>query len=150
MEVVKTERRDPRFDPDTSKNPNSTSHARKAYGFLEDYRKDEMRILKQTIAKEKDVNEKARLEKTLGSMQSREQAAKERDRRQRVLTDFKKKEKEAAKDGKVPYHLKASEKNKLYLKDKFDSIKDTKALNTLLEKKRKKRSQKDRKRALPT
>lgn len=150
IEVQKIERRDPRFDPDlTTKAPN-TAYVNRNYGFLEDYKKDEMRILKEKIKKETNLDVKAKLEKTLGSMQSREQASKERERRQRVLSEFKNKERAAAKDGKIPYHLKAADKNKLYLKDKFDSMKDSKSLDKFLEKKRKRRSQKDRKRALPS
>lgn len=150
VEVVKVEKRDPRFDPDNSSRPSDSSRARKNYSFLEAYKQDEMRILKESIKKEKDPNAKAKLEKMLASMQSREQASKERERRARVLAEYKQKEKAAAKDGKVPYHLKEAEKNKLYLKDKFDSMKDSKGLDKFLEKKRKRRSQKDRKRALPT
>lgn len=150
VEVVKIERRDPRFDPDsTSSVKKLNGSAQRNYSFLEDYQKDEMRLLKQSIAKEKDATAREKLEKTLASMQSRQQAAKERQRRERVLTEFKHKERVAAKDGKIPYHLKAAEKNKLYLKDKFDSMKDSKNLDNFLEKKRKRRSQKDRKRALP-
>lgn len=150
IEVQKIERRDPRFDPDMTTKSTNTAHINKNYGFLEDYKKDEMRILKEKIKKENNPDAKAKLEKTLGSMQSREQASKERERRARVLSEFKQKERSAAKDGKIPYHLKAADKNKLYLKDKFDSMKDSKALDKFLEKKRKRRSQKDRKRALPT
>lgn len=151
FEVEKIERRDPRFDPETvTRGSGSSGHTKHKYGFLEDYKKDEMRILKETISKEKDPVAKAKLEKTLGSMQSRQQATKERERRERVLNEFKQKERVAAKDGKTPYHLKAAEKNKLYLKDKFDSMKDSKGLDKFMEKKRKRRSQKDRKRALPT
>lgn len=148
IEVVKIERRDPRFDPEVGKT--QASAKKNNYGFLEAYQKDEMLILKQSIQKEKDPAARAKLEKTLTSMQSRQQASKERERRERVLTEFKHKERAAAKDGKIPYHLKAAEKNKLYLKDKFDSMKDSKGLDKFLEKKRKRRSQKDRKRALPT
>lgn len=107
-----------------------------------------MRILKESTSKEKDPAAKAKLEKTLSSMQSRQQTVKERERRERVLSEFKSKERAAAKDGKIPYHLKASEKNKLYLKDKFDSMKNSKGLDKFMEKKRKRRSQKE-KRALP-
>lgn len=150
VEVVKIERRDPRFDPELKNATGSTSgYVRRNYAFLEDYKKDEMRILKESISKEKDAAAKAKLEKTLGSMKSRQQTLGERDRRERVLSEFKAKERAAAKDGKIPYHLKASEKNKLYLKDKFDSMKDSKGLDKFMEKKRKRRSQKDRKRALP-
>lgn len=149
VDTFKIERRDPRFDPDTTKDSNNTGHISGKYKFLEDYKKDEMRILQESIKKEKDPAARLKLEKTLGSMQSRLQAAKERERRQRVLSEYKNKERAAAKDGKIPFHLKAAEKNKLYLKDKFDSMKDTKGLDKFLEKKRKRRSQKDRKRALP-
>lgn len=148
VEVTKIERRDPRFDPDSTTVSGPSGHTRRNYAFLDDYRKDEMRILKESTSKEKDPAAKAKLEKTLSSMQSRQQTVKERERRERVLSEFKSKERAAAKDGKIPYHLKASEKNKLYLKDKFDSMKNSKGLDKFMEKKRKRRSQKE-KRALP-
>lgn len=150
VEVVKIERRDPRFDPDLNGRPSNSSYIKRNYAFLNDYKQDEMRILKASISKEKDATAKARMEKTLASMQSRQQRLNEQERRERVLAEFKAKEKAAAKEGKIPYHLKESEKNKLYLKDKYDSIKDSKGLSKFMEKKRKHRSQKDRKRVLPS
>ena len=69
VETFKIDRRDPRFDPDTSNHNNNTGHISSKYKFLEDYKKDEMRILQESIKKEKDPAAKLKLEKTLGSMQ---------------------------------------------------------------------------------
>lgn len=148
VEVPKIERRDPRFDPEEDA-PLKEKITQRRYAFLQNYRDDEMKLLRSQIPKEKDPIARAKLEKTLSSMQSKEQASRERERRQRVLTEFKQKEKAAAKAGKIPYHLKESAKNELYLKDKYDSMKSSKAVDKYLEKKRKRRSQKDRKMALP-
>ena len=149
VDVVKVERRDPRFDPHNHDNLGEKINKRR-YAFLKDYRQDEMRLLQANLKKEKDSIARAELEKTLRSMQSKEQASAERERRQKVLSDFKHKEREAAKIGKTPYHLKESAKNELYLKDKFESMKSSKVVDRYMEKKRKKRSQKDRKRVLPS
>lgn len=149
VEVHKIDRRDPRFDPESGRT-DTERVVRSRYAFLDDYRKDEMQLLNKQIRSEKDPIAKAKLEKTLNSMQSREQAAQEKERRQHVLSEHKRKEALAAKEGKIPYHLKATERNKLYLKDKFDAMKDSKSVDKYIEKKRKRRSQKDRKRTLPS
>ncbi|ORY85760.1 hypothetical protein BCR37DRAFT_333128, partial [Protomyces lactucae-debilis] len=145
VETFKCERRDPRFDQKgaTTNAPEETA-LRHKYAFLADYRQDEMRILQASIKKEKDVSAKAKLEKTLSSMQSKLQAVQEHDRRQKAVSKHNAQQREAAKAGKTPYYLKEADKQALYLKDKFENMKDSASLSTYLQKKRKRRSQKDR------
>lgn len=60
-----------------------------------------------------------------------------------VLSEHKKKEREAAKQGKKPYYLKKSEIRKQSLVGKFKDLKESGKLDAYIEKKRKKSANKD-------
>lgn len=149
VEVKTIERRDPRFSL-VDDRPTDKTTTKQRYQFLETYREDEMRLLKESIKKAKDPDAKAELEKTLKRLVSRQRAVRDNERREQVIGEFKRKEREAVKSGKKPFYLKASEQQTMVLKNKFDEIKDTKNIDTYMEKRRKRRSQKDKKRTLPS
>jgi ribosomal RNA-processing protein 36 len=60
-----------------------------------------------------------------------------------ILTEHKKKEREAAKEGKRPYYLKKSEIRKQTLIEKYNSLKESGKLTSYLDKRRKKNATKD-------
>uniref|UniRef100_M4EDV2 rRNA biogenesis protein RRP36 n=1 Tax=Brassica campestris TaxID=3711 RepID=M4EDV2_BRACM len=60
-----------------------------------------------------------------------------------ILTEHKKKEREAAKMGKKPYYLKQSEIRKQELIEKYNSLKESGKLSSFLDKRRKKNATKD-------
>lgn len=60
-----------------------------------------------------------------------------------ILTEHKKKEREAAKHGKKPFYLKKSEIRKQRLLQKYDSLKATGQLDSYIEKRRKRNAAKD-------
>ncbi|CAL1401159.1 unnamed protein product [Linum trigynum] len=60
-----------------------------------------------------------------------------------ILTEHKKKEREAAKQGKQPFYLKKSEIKKQRLVDKYNKLKATGKLESFIEKRRKKNASKD-------
>ncbi|KAK6935325.1 rRNA biogenesis protein RRP36 [Dillenia turbinata] len=60
-----------------------------------------------------------------------------------IVTEHKKKEREAAKQGKRPFYLKKSEIRKQRLVDKYKSLKEAGKLESFIEKKRRKNAAKD-------
>ncbi|KAL1198164.1 hypothetical protein V5N11_035841 [Cardamine amara subsp. amara] len=60
-----------------------------------------------------------------------------------ILTEHKKREREAAKEGKRPYYLKKSEIRKQTLIEKFNTLKETGKLESYVQKQRKKNATKD-------
>lgn len=98
--------RDPRFDTLTS--TVSQQSFRKAYGFLEDYQRDEITMLKAQIRQSRDPDDRERLSKALQTLQSRKESREAKDKAQDVLRTRKLEEKEMIKHGKQPYYLKKS------------------------------------------
>ncbi|GAO51504.1 hypothetical protein G7K_5603-t1 [Saitoella complicata NRRL Y-17804] len=145
VEVQAIKARDPRFES-LSGHFNEEAY-RKNYSFLNDYRKDEINMLKGTMKKIKDPEEKAKLEKTLTSMQSREQARKNQEHAREVIKEHNKSERAMVKEGKKPFFLKKTDQKKLVLYDKFSKLGD-KTLQKVIERRRKKNTQKE-KRLLP-
>ncbi|KAH6626857.1 hypothetical protein B0J18DRAFT_425848 [Chaetomium sp. MPI-SDFR-AT-0129] len=97
--------------------------ARKAYAFLDDYRASEMQELRTAIKKTKDPRQRARLEKELMVMESRQRAQARKDREQAVLEAHRKQEKELVKQGKTPFYLKRAEQKKRVLVEQFQGLK---------------------------
>ncbi|XP_043698372.1 ribosomal RNA processing protein 36 homolog [Telopea speciosissima] len=60
-----------------------------------------------------------------------------------ILAEHKKKEREAAKQGKHPYYLKKSEIRERRLVEKYNNLKETGKLESFIEKKRRKNASKD-------
>ncbi|RCH85393.1 rRNA bioproteinsis protein rrp36 [Rhizopus azygosporus] len=135
-------RRDPRFDK-LSGHFNQDLFE-KSYGFLEEYRKSEIDMLKERIKKERDPETAENLKMMLTKMVSSEKTKEDRKRKQELIRQRKKQEAELVKQGKKPYFLKRSEKRKLELMDRYQRLGD-KAVDRILEKRRKKNSSKDKK-----
>ncbi len=140
--TIKREYRDPRFEGLSG--VLDETKIRKTYAFLEDYREDEMKLLKEEIRKSQDAERKETLKRTLLSMESRKKAQQAKDKQQEIIRNHRAKEKELVKQGKKPFYLKKTEQKKLALIDKFSGLKG-KQLDRAMERKRKKTTQKDRK-----
>ncbi|KAK1464649.1 hypothetical protein CCUS01_07896 [Colletotrichum cuscutae] len=133
--VPKMEVRDPRFDPMSG--PVDESKVRRAYAFLDDYRKDEMKQLRAEIKKTKDADKKEEMKRMLLSMESKMKARERKQRADDVIQEHKRKEKELVKEGKQPFYLKKSEQKKRFLMDQFAGMKK-KQVDRTIERKRKK------------
>ncbi|TKW59214.1 rRNA biogenesis protein RRP36 [Colletotrichum tanaceti] len=133
--VPKMEVRDPRFDPLSG--PVDEAKARKAYAFLDDYRKDEIRELRGEIKKTKDAGKKEEMKRLLLSMESKIKTRERKQREADVISEHKRKEKELVKQGKQPFYLKKSEQKKRFLMDQFAGMKK-KQVDRTIERKRKK------------
>ncbi|PUU80574.1 hypothetical protein B9Z19DRAFT_974589 [Tuber borchii] len=135
--------RDPRFDT-AVKGVYDEKAFKKNYSFLNDYREDEMKALKQEISKSKDERKKEQLKKELLSMESKRKAEKDKEQVENVVREHRKKERELIKQGKKPFYLKKAEQKKLLLVEKYSKLNE-KQLEKVIEKKRKRKSQKERK-----
>ena len=141
--VPKREYRDPRFEPTTGIVDQSRVY--KAYSFLDDYKEDEMKELKNAIKAAKDEDSKERLKKALISMESKKKAQIRKNKEQEILDKHRKEEKEAVKQGKKPFYLKKAERKKRVLLDQYGELKG-KQLDRVIERRRKKIEGKDKKR----
>ncbi|RPB05794.1 DUF947-domain-containing protein [Choiromyces venosus 120613-1] len=135
--------RDPRFDS-AVKGVYDEKVFKKNYSFLNDYREDEMKALKQEIFKCKDEQKKEQLKKELLSMESKRKAEKDKEQAENVVREHRKKERELIKQGKKPFYLKKAEQKKLLLMEKYSKLNENQ-LEKVMEKKRKRKSQKERK-----
>lgn len=140
--VHKSQARDPRFEP--TNGPVDDGKIRKLYGFLDDYREDEMKELKTKIKNVKDEDEKEKLKRKLLSMEERKKAQERKDRHQAVLDRHRKEEKELVKQGKQPFYLKKTEQKKRVLLDQYGDLKG-KQLDRVIERRRKKVESKEKK-----
>lgn len=141
--VKKREYRDPRFEPLSG--PLDQNKIQKAYSFLDDYRDDEIKQLKETIRTTKNEEEKERLKRELLSMESRKKADMQKKKAQEILDRHKKEEKERVKQGKTPFYLKKSEQKKRVLLEQYGELKGKK-LDRVIERRRKKVEAKEKKR----
>ncbi len=139
--LTKREYRDPRFEGLSG--PLDETKTKKNYSFLEGYREDEMKQLKEEIRKTKDPAIKETLKRTLLSMESKKKTQQAKDKQQEIIRTHRAKEKELIKQGKRPFYLKKTEQKKLALIDKYSSMKG-KQLDSAMERRKKKKAQQDR------
>ncbi|CAK9838068.1 rRNA processing protein Rrp36 [Schizosaccharomyces pombe] len=135
--------RDPRFD---SLSGNlSKDKVKKNYGFLNEYRVSEIQQLRDELKICKDQERAESIRQTLKSLLSKMERHLEEERAERVMHEFRAQEKERVKEGKKPFYLKRNEQKKLIQMDKYKSMEGTKALDKYIEKKRRRRAQKEKK-----
>ncbi|AQZ17936.1 RRP36 (YOR287C) [Zygosaccharomyces parabailii] len=130
---------DIRFDKSTG-SPTDSTIIRRRYGFLDQYRQNEIEQMESLLRDRKYVSklpqhELEEMEQRLRSTKSRLQTMKNKDLERQVVRDY---EKELNKNHKNKYHLKQSEKRKVVQKWKFDHMK-AKQREKVMERKRKKR-----------
>lgn len=140
--VTKRQFRDPRFE--TLSGPLDESKAQMAYSFLNDYREDEMKELRVAIKKAKDETEKERLKRALLSMESKKKTQERKRREAEILGRHRKEEKELVKQGKKPFYLKKSERQKRVMIETYGQLKG-KQLDHVLERRRRKLEHRDKK-----
>ena len=143
VDVPKRNVRDPRFD--AFHQQAHTGNSDKAYSFLEDYQKDEIKELKSEIKRTKDEDDKQTLRRKVNSMENRLKAKAAKDREQEVVRRHRKEEKARVEEGKTPYYLKKKEIKEQALVEKFKGMK-SKERQKLIDKRQKKESQKEKKR----
>ncbi|KAG2212337.1 hypothetical protein INT47_001697 [Mucor saturninus] len=142
VQLPAEKRRDPRFDKLSGQLNQDLFE--KSYDFLNDYKKSEMEMLKESIKKEQDPDAQEHMKGLLMKMVSAERFEQEKKRKQELLRERKKQESELVKQGKTPYFLKKSEKRKLDLIDRYQKM-GKKTVDRILEKRRKRNTTKDRK-----
>lgn len=136
--------RDPRFDALYNQPPNLKDNSEKAYAFLNNYQKSEIRELRTAIKATRNEDEKETLRRKMVSMENRlkSKAAKERERD--VVRKHRREEREKVEQGKQPYYLKEKEIKAKALEEKFKEMKG-KDREKLMERRRKKEGQKEKK-----
>ena len=177
--VPRRDVRDPRFEPLGSRlsgRPDDGGGggvaARAKYAFLEAYRDDEMRQLREAIRTTRDEHAQAALQRQLRSMESQREARAAGEQRRAVVRRHRVQEKERVKQGKKPFYLKkgdcplfvwltvseplemnradadewdvTAEQKKLALIERYAGLKE-KQVERVMERKRKKKTQRERK-----
>ncbi|KAI5367712.1 Putative rRNA biogenesis protein RRP36 [Septoria linicola] len=143
VDVPKRNVRDPRFDAFQQHAHSGTSD--KAYSFLQDYQRDEIKELRAEIKRTKNEEDKDVLRRKVNSMENRLKAKAAKDREQEVLRRHRKEERAKVEGGKTPYYLKQKEIKEQALVEKFKGMK-SKDRQKLIDKRQKKESQKEKKR----
>ncbi|XP_054837278.1 ribosomal RNA processing protein 36 homolog [Eublepharis macularius] len=145
--VKKKVPRDPRFD-DLSGEYNPEVFE-KTYAFLNDLRKKEKEVVQRQLKKCQNVEQQNKLQQLLKRMAQQENAQKKCQQEREKDLALKKRQRELAKQGKKPFFLKKSDKQKLELAEKYKELKKSGKLQSFLSKKRKRNAAKD-KRRLPS
>jgi ribosomal RNA-processing protein 36 len=101
----KKKARDPRFE---SVCGNFNEHLfNKSYAFLDDYRSDEINILKKELQKEKDPEEKEKLTRALNLLQQQVALKKKKEMEKAKKAEWKKNEQKLIiEKNKKPFYLK--------------------------------------------
>lgn len=142
IQVPKKVVRDPRFESLCGNL--DVDGFRKRYDFLyENNLPAEREEVKKQLKKTKDPKAIAELKQRISwiDKQLKFQSAKSTD--SKILSEHKKKEREAAKHGKKPFYLKESEVRKQRLIEQYNTLKASGKLDSFLEKRRKKNAAKD-------
>jgi len=134
--------RDPRFD-DLSGTFNEQIF-KSAYNFIDDIKVKEKTTLEKQFRKEKDPKMKQKIKSLLQGMDSKEKSDKSKvidDEREK---NWRHQQIDKIKQGQQPYFLKKSDKRKMDLAEKFQSLKKSGKLEQYIAKKRKKNARIDR------
>ncbi|XP_069465005.1 ribosomal RNA processing protein 36 homolog [Ambystoma mexicanum] len=142
--VKKKVHRDPRFDDLSGEYKPEIFE--KTYSFINDIKKKEKQNIEQSLRKVKSADQKQKMQSFLQRLEHQEKAEQARQRQRERDLEFKKKQRELAKEGKKPFYLKKSEKRTLELADKYKDLKKSGKLENFLSKKRKRNAGKDRRR----
>ena len=145
VNVPKRPTRDPRFDALHQTSSHHGNNTDKAYSFLLDYQKSEIAELQAAIKTTRDENDKETLKRKVVSMENRIKAQEAKDREQGVVRRHRREEQERVKEGKKPFYLKRKHVKEQALVEKFKGMKG-KEREKLLDKRRKKEGQKEKKR----
>lgn len=145
IDVPKRTFRDPRFDALRYQPDNLKDNSEKAYAFLNDYQKSEIKELKAAIKATKDEGEKETLRRKMVSMENRLKSKAAKERENDVVRKHRREEREKVEQGKQPYYLKQKDIKQKALEEKFKNMKG-KDREKLMERRRKKEGQQEKKR----
>ncbi|XP_016459513.1 uncharacterized protein LOC107783063 [Nicotiana tabacum] len=142
IQVPKKVTRDPRFESLCGQL--DEDGFKKRYNFLyEDDLPAEKEDLKKQMRKSNDPEEISELKNRIGWIDKQLKSAGLKHTEREILAEHKKKEREAAKQGKQPYYLKKSEIRQRKLVEKYKELKASGKLEAYIEKKRRKNAAKD-------
>lgn len=142
IQVPKKATRDPRFE--SLSGQLDVERFKKRYNFLyEDNLPAEKEELKTQMKKSNDPEEVNELKSRLSWIDKQLKSTGMKHTEREILAEHKKKEREAAKQGKQPYYLKNSEIQKRKLIEKYKELKASGKLEAYIEKKRRKNAAKD-------
>lgn len=142
IQVPKKVARDPRFE--SLSGELDTDGFRKRYNFLfESKLPAEKEELRKLMKKSKDPKVIADLKSSISSIDKQLKAGSAKSTDTHILRNHKKKEREAAKQGKQPYYLKRSDLREQVLIEQYNQLKATGKLEKFLNTRRKKNAAKD-------
>jgi ribosomal RNA-processing protein 36 len=144
VDVPKRVIRDPRFDA-LQQHSAHTGDSEKAYSFIRDYQKSEMDELRAAIKRTKNEEDKQVLRRKLNSMENKLKSKEAKESQQEVLRKHRREERAKVEQGKTPFYLKRKDIKEQALVEKFKGMK-SKDREKLIEKRRKKEGQKEKKR----
>lgn len=142
VQVPKRIVRDPRFETLCGKL--DEEGFKKRYNFL--YQKDlpaEKEDLKKQMTRTNDPQVINELKNRIAWIDKQLKSASTRNTEKVILSEHKKKQREAAKQGKQPYYLKKSEIRQRKIIEKYKELKGSGKLEAFIEKKRRKNASKD-------
>ncbi|KAK6947721.1 rRNA biogenesis protein RRP36, partial [Dillenia turbinata] len=142
IQVPKRETRDPRFESLAGKLDVDGFHKRYDFLFKDNLPAERAELQKQ-LKKSKDPEIKDELKNRISWIDKQIKSVPAKLTDAQILAEHKKKEREAAKQGKRPFYLKKSEIRKQILVDKYNSLKAAGKLESFIEKKRRKNAAKD-------
>ncbi|CAA6673628.1 unnamed protein product [Spirodela intermedia] len=117
---------------------------RKRYSFIFDVElPNEKKKLQTMVRKSKDPNARNELQQHIDWIDKQLKSGPPKNLDAEILSEHKKKEREAAKQGKRPFYLKKSEIRERKLLQKYNELKASGKLEAFVEKKRKKNASKD-------
>eukprot|EP00475_Leptophrys_vorax_P004930 TRINITY_DN12960_c0_g1_i2.p1 TRINITY_DN12960_c0_g1~~TRINITY_DN12960_c0_g1_i2.p1 ORF type:complete len:258 (-),score=70.85 TRINITY_DN12960_c0_g1_i2:49-822(-) len=115
-----------------------------AYSFVDQYKKDELNLVKKELEEEADPDRKDEMQKFI-QRRTQELSSKEQQAAaQKKINELKKQEAEAVRKGKAPFFLKKSKLKQVELESKYENVKAKGNLKKFLEKKRRSNASKDR------
>ena len=128
-------KRDPRFD--TSSGFLNEDLFKKSYPWLDEMHMQEKTYIKKQIETSKSPEVKDVLKKQLTSLESRDQYIKRKEEEKMLFRRIRKEEKELIVQGKRPFYLKKSEKQKLLMVNKYKkAVADGANIQDILERRR--------------
>ncbi|KAM0682078.1 rRNA biogenesis protein rrp36 [Mitosporidium daphniae] len=133
--AVINKKRDPRFD--TESGAFNEDLFKKSYPWLKDMHAQEKAHLKKQIDTTKNPELKGSLKNRLTSLESRDQHIKKKEEEKNLLRNIRKEERELVAQGKRPFYLKKSDKQKLLLVSKYKkAVADGANIQDILERRR--------------
>merc|ERR1712168_539127 len=143
VEQVRRRHRDPRFDNLSGKFNDDLFQ--KSYSFVEDMKKDELKVVKKQFKKTRNKEEKSSLHKLLQRMEEQEKVNLLKAKRKELEKKRKKEEFAARNEGKKVFYLKKKEAKKLELLDQYKKLKESGKVDKVMNRKRKVNASKQKK-----